>query len=48
MTNEKVSVRIDRDQYEQLKKVRENTGVPLAGILRRAIESYLKSNKKEV
>ncbi len=41
-------VRIDKEQYKQLKEIKQRTGVPIAETVRRAIDEYLEKRKQGV
>jgi predicted DNA-binding protein len=36
------TVRVDAEQYDQLQASSEKTGVPIAGIVRQALDAWLK------
>jgi predicted DNA-binding protein len=36
------SVRVDGEQYDELQVLSEKTGVPIAGIVRQALDAWLK------
>lgn len=45
MPKQRVSIYLSPKQKTELEKVSEKTGAPVAELVRRAIDAYLKTNK---
>jgi predicted DNA-binding protein len=45
---ERTNIYLATDQMKQLKALSKKTGAPVAELIRRAVEAYLKARKEEI
>lgn len=46
MAKDTISVRIDREHYDKLAAIRDETGVPILEQLRRILQEYLEKRER--